>query len=130
MDYEQDYIMRLIRDMARMIARLLLDEDSPAYVLQEDESQDSEEDAVYRELTGLADRGRINEAENRLSDYLDQGSGSRKELGVALGFYVHLSEFSEDFLEEHDYSREEIYDGIRELSERFGVSGLDIQIGR
>ena len=76
----------------------------------------------------LIDEGRINEAENRLCDYLDQGSGSREELAAALGFYDHLSGCSEDFLEEHDYSREEIYDGLRELAARFGVTGLDIRM--
>ena len=84
---------------------------------------------AYRELARLIDEGsRINEAENRLCDYLDQGSGSREELAAALGFYDHLSGCSEDFLEEHDYSREEIYDGLRELAARFGVTGLDIRM--
>ena len=128
MDYEQDYIMRLIKDMARMIARLLLGKDSPAYELPEEEEEDSGADAAYRELARLIDEGRINEAENRLCDYLDQGSGSREELAAALGFYDHLSGCSEDFLEEHDYSREEIYDGLRELAARFGVTGLDIRM--
>ena len=128
MDYEQDYIVRLIKDMAKMIAKLLLGKDSPAYELPEDESRDTEEDAAYRELVHMIDEGRINEAENQLSDYLDQGSGSREELAAALGFYMYLNSCSEDFLEEHDYSREEIYDGIRGLSERFGVTGLDIRI--
>lgn len=128
MDYEQDYIMRLIKDMARMIARLLLGKDSPAYELPEEEEKDSGADAAYRELARLIDEGRINEAENRLCDYLDQGSGSREELAAALGFYDYLSGCSEDFLEEHDYSREEIYDGLRELAARFGVTGLDIRM--
>ena len=59
MDYEQDYIMRLIKDMARMIARLLLGKDSPAYELPEEEEKDSGADAAYRELARLIDEGRI-----------------------------------------------------------------------
>ncbi len=128
MDYEQDYIMRMVRDMARMIAKMILGLDSPEYTLPEQERDYEEGDRMYRQLAALADEGEINQAENLLSDYLEAGSGDRQELRTALGFYMHINEFSNDYLDEHDYSREEIYQGVEELSARFGVSGLNIHL--
>ena len=122
MDYEQDYIMRMIKDMTRMIAKLLLGKDAPQYML------DGDSGSFYRRLIQMADAGEINEAENLLTDYLDQGSGSKEELEVALGFYVYINEMSNDFLDEHEYSREEIYQGLESLSTQFGVSGLTIRM--
>lgn len=128
MDYEQDYIMRMVRDMARMIGKMLLGRENPEYVLPEKEEAYGESDRMYLHLTALADAGEINQAENELSDYLEGGSGSSGELRTALGFYMHINEFSNDFLDEHDYSREEIYQGVEDLSARFGVSGLNIHL--
>ena len=68
MDYEQDYIMRMVRDMARMIARMLLGRATPEYVLPEEEENFSGADSFYRKWAAMADEGRINEAENELSD--------------------------------------------------------------
>ena len=128
MDYDQDYIMRLVKDMARMIAKMLLGRKTPEYVLPEEEEEYSSLDSLYRKWERMADEGQINEAENELSDFLEEGTGSREELRAALGFYVHINEFSDDFLDEHDYSREEIYQGVEELSARFGVTGLNIKL--
>lgn len=128
MDYEQDYIMRMVRDMAKMIAKMLLGRAVPEYALPEREENFTKEDNLYKRWIEMADRGEINEAENELSDYLEEGTGEKKELRAALGFYVHINEYSDDFLDEHDYSREEIYQGVEDLSARFGVSGLNIKL--
>ena len=40
MDYEQDYIMRMIKDMTRMIAKLLLGKDAPQYMLPDAQPDD------------------------------------------------------------------------------------------
>ena len=132
MDYEQDYIMRMIKDMTRMIAKLLLGKEAPQYMLPDaqpdDKGLDGDSGSFYRRLIQMADAGEINEAENLLTDYLDQGSGSKEELEVALGFYVYINEMSNDFLDEHEYSREEIYQGLESLSTQFGVSGLTIRM--
>ena len=50
--------------------------------------------------------------------------GDKVYLELALDFYLYLNNFEDDFLEEHDYSREEILDGIRMLGEDWGIAGL------
>ena len=67
---------------------------------------------ALEELLNLIDRGEINEAENRLSELLEDGGG--QELELALLFYSHLNEKSNDFLESHDFSREEIKSGLED----------------
>ena len=37
-------------------------------------------------------------------------------------FYQHLDEFEDDFLEEHDYSREEVLEGLESLAEEYGLT--------
>ena len=43
---------------------------------------------------------------------------------TAFAFYDYLNNYSDRFLEEHDYSREEIIDGLRALAVRQGVGEL------
>ena len=70
----------------------------------------------------MVDVGEINEAENLLSDELDQDEEGYFE--VALGFYDYLNTLSDEFLEDHNYSREEVRDGAQSLAERKGLGGL------
>ena len=54
-------------------------------------------DKLYSRVIRMVDVGEINEAENLLSD---------------------------EFLEDHNYSREEVRDGAQSLAERKGLGGL------
>ena len=75
----------------------------------------------------LVDAGKINEAENRLYEELERDEEGTFE--VALGFYDYLNELPEEFLEEHDYSKEEVKEGAQSLADRKGLGllgeGLD-----
>ena len=46
-------------------------------------------------------------------------------LELALTFYLHLNDMDVDYLDDHDYSREEILDGLKSLAEDWGVTGLE-----
>lgn len=120
MDYEQDYIMRLIKQMIQALASVIFNKR-----LDEEElsvSIDSEDAKETVDLLALADGGQINEAENLLWEHLDTSDLSK--LRTALAFYEHINEYTNEFLEEHGYSREEVLDGIRNVAAEFGVSGL------
>lgn len=113
----EDYATRAIRDMVRALGKMVLNEELIRYELPE-EAEDSAEDALYRKLLNLADAGEINEAENLLSGELDPENPEHFRLAMA--FYLHLNEMTEDFLDDHDYSKEEIADGARSVGEDFG----------
>ena len=69
MAVKDDYVMRMIKDMARVLARLILGKDDINYVLPEDE-EFTVIDNLYKKLITMADAGQINEAENILLNEL------------------------------------------------------------
>ena len=124
--YEQDYIMRLIKEMVRAILKLVfnIDTDSPTKELLEE----SEEQNTLEVLLDMIDGGKINEAENRV--YEMTSAGEKKALKIALLFYAYLNGKDDEFLEVHNFSREEVKQGLEALADRYGVSGRsDIFMG-
>lgn len=117
--FESDYIMRLIKEMIRALFRLIFhtNAETPAEEAAADLSK--EEKAALGELFRLADDGRIDEAENRLSDLVEEADG--EALKIALLFYDHLNEKDDAFLEEHDFSRKEIKAGLETVAKKYGL---------
>ena len=116
--FEQDYVMRLIKEMVRAILKLLFntDAESPTTDLLKNE----EEQKILENLLDMVDAGKINEAENRLYDFiLDTDS-----IETALLFYSYLNEKTDDFLERNDFSRDEIKLGLENVADRFGLSNM------
>ena len=128
MGLKQDFVLRRLEDQGRFLARLILGKEEAKYELPEYEAIDNEVDRLYRKILSLADAGEINEAENLLLEELETGDLQMFEL--ALCFYLHLAHMDEEFLEEHQYTREEIGEGMESLAEDFGVSGLEISMGK
>ena len=71
------------------------------------------------ELKALCSHGQVNLAEDRLFEELDFSAPSA--LITVLGFYEYVNSFSDQQLEAWGYSREEIYQGLADCGERFGV---------
>ncbi|HIU74419.1 MAG TPA: hypothetical protein IAC62_00885 [Candidatus Pelethocola excrementipullorum] len=121
MDYQQDYVMRLIKQMMQAIAKIMFKKKEEEEISDSFLTTSSDENGDI-DLFELADSGRINEAENLLYEHLDTSDMS--QLRSAFAFYEHINEFQNEFLEEHDYSREEVLEGIKSIASEFGVSGL------
>lgn len=118
--YEQDYFMRMIHEMVRMLIKLLLGKDTERYDQVEFKEEQTRED--YERLIGLADIGDICGAENELVENAD--IGNQDDLRKAVLFYRHLNEMSDEFLEEHDFSREEIAQGLRYMADMYGYGEI------
>ena len=116
---EKDYYMRIVHELVRMLIRL---------VFSKDIDRDGEEAVPlevlekYKKLISMIDDGQINEAENLLLDGLEPDSRAYFEL--ALMFYEKLNGKTDEFLEEHDYSREEVTDGIKYVADFYGYGSL------
>ena len=120
---EQDYIMRLIKELIRALLKVIFhtDLDMPSVEML----KDAQRRCALEELLNLMDNGEINEAENRLYDLTSgEEDEDRHNLEAGLLFYYILSGKDDDFLEEHDFSREEIMTGIQDLADRYGLSGI------
>lgn len=117
---EQDYVMRLIKEMVRTILKLIFDIDmnSPAEELLSE--------TIYREtlqgLMRMVDSGNINEAEDALFDLSEDDDKCKLE--TALLFYAHLNEKDDDFLEKNNFSREEIVMGLKTMISDYGLGDI------
>lgn len=118
--FEQDYVMRLIKEMVRTILKLLfnIDTESPTVEMLENK----EEQKTLESLLDMIDTGKINEAENRLYDLID--NEDVKNILIALLFYSYLNEKTDSFLEENDFSRDEIRLGLENVTDNFGLSSI------
>lgn len=118
--FEQDYIMRLIREMVRALLKLLfhIDTQSPTADMFEDVEMKKQAEYLQR----LVDDGKINEAEQELFDMVDRNN--RNILGVALVFYSYLNDKEDGWLTENGFSREEIKQGIEDIVSAYGIDGF------
>lgn len=113
--FENDYIMRVIREMVRTLLKLICQIDMEK---TEDLQVDQETAMELDRLKGLVDEGKINQAENEL---LEQAEAMNpKGLSLALLFYEYLNQKDAEFLKAHDFSREEISDGIKSIVKSYG----------
>lgn len=118
--FEQDYVMRLIKEMVRAMLKLLfnINTDSPSAQLLE-ETKDRQ---TLESLMNMIDDGRIDDAENKIYEITEDSD--KRNLEIAILFYSYLNDKSDDFLEEHNFSREEIKSGLKEIASRYGIDSL------
>ena len=70
----------------------------------------------------MIDLGKINEAENILLDSIDY-TNNNEVIEVAL-FYQYLSEKDNKFLENNNYTKEEVLSGFKQLLMQSGYNEL------
>ena len=112
--YEKDYIMRLIHGIALVLARLLLGKqmEEEGEIADALEKQEKEQNDLLRRMT---DEGKINEAEERLFDLLENEAWEdRQKAALALSFYDHVNSKEDAFLEKARFSRAEIMEGLED----------------
>lgn len=107
--------------MVKYIAETVLRKNSQSYNITAEkffESKSIGKDLLY--LVDMVDNGEINLAENLLFAKIEENH-LYDMLELGLDFYVYLSSKSDDFLEEHNFSRQEISDGLEDLQKAFGL---------
>lgn len=118
---QNDYMIRQIEVMVKYIAETVLGKKKKDYNITAEkfyESNDSGDDTMY--LNHLVDSGEINFAENLLFDKIEQHK-TVDLFETGLSFYIYLNSKSDDFLEEHNFSRQEIVDGLNDLQKEYGL---------
>lgn len=109
--FEQDFIMRQIEDMTRFLSLLIFGKSTSSEEVSLEEFYGSGEIPLRDTLQRMIDEGEINAAEDLLFETIEQDP-SKGHFAVALAFYKTLSELEDEELEAHDFSRQEIYDGL------------------
>ena len=118
---ESDYIMRMIKEAARVLFSLIFGKKYTQIELPK-ENKFSVSGSSLDDLTELVDQGKINEAENILLENLDYENP--EELAAAVLFYKYLSEKGQEFLQAHDYSLEGAAEGMKQIAEYAGYGAL------
>ena len=118
---EKDYIMRMIKEMVRVLFSLMF---GKKYVSVELEKENKYEVSGknLKIFLNMIDLGQINEAENILLDSIDY-TNKNEVMAVAL-FYQYLSEKDNQFLENNNYTKEEVMSGFKQLLMQSGYTDL------
>ena len=122
---EKDYIMRMIKEMVRVLFSLVF---GKKYVSVELEKENKYEVSgkKLKSFLDMIDLGQINEAENILLDNIDYTN--KEEVMAAALFYQYLSEKDNEFLENNNYTKEEVLSGFKQLLIQSGYKELSYLI--
>ena len=118
---EKDYIMRMIKEMVRILFSLIY---GKKYVSVELEKENKYEVSGknLKSFLDMIDSGQINEAENVLLDDIDYANND--EVMAAALFYQYLSEKDSEFLINNNYTKEEVLSGFKQLLVQSGYNNL------
>ena len=118
---EKDYIMRMIKEMVRVLFSLVF---GKKYVSVELEKENKYEVSgkKLKSFLDMIDLGQINEAENILLDNIDYTN--KEEVMAAALFYQYLSEKDSEFLKNNNYTKEEVMSGFKQLLMQSGYTDL------
>jgi hypothetical protein len=116
--YEEDFIMRQIREITAVIAKVLFGKkaDSMTLMLHQRERQ---------KVEFLADKvkdGEIQDAVDELNRLAD--NNTKENLMVGLEFYNQLCELDEDFFIENGYSLVKAREDFESFAEKFGLEQM------
>lgn len=117
---KNDYIMRKIEEWISMILEFVFKIDkssSPEKLLKLEASTE-----ILKDLKLKIDNGNINEAEDALFEILK--FKTQDSLLIGLLFYSYLNEKDSKFLNEHNFERDEIKTGLKDLLNEFNMNNL------
>ena len=100
---KQDYLLRQVESLAMSLSKLFFNKDMVQYKLEEKDNL-SDTDILYSKLGKLVSEGKI------------------EYLRVGIDFYTNLNRLEDKVLEAHNYSREEIEQGLHDLSSEYGIN--------
>jgi len=118
---EKDYVMRMIKEMVKVLFSLLLGKKYVQVELPEENKYEISGSSLA-ELKAMVDAGEINEAENIVMGDLD--FSNKDEVAAAVYFYKYVSEKSREFLERNDYSMEEVLEGLKWIADKSGYGAV------
>ena len=116
---EKDYIMRMIKEMVRVLFSLIF---GKKYVSVELENKYEVSGKNLKDFLDMIEFGKINEAENILLDSIDYTD--RNDVMAAALFYQYLSEKDSEFLKNNNYTKEEVLSGFKQLLMQSGYTDL------
>lgn len=118
MGIKQDWFERQVEALGKAIAGAIFGKEKLDELFEKYEEVATQEtlneDILERMLKNHIENGKLCDAENLLFNSLNEEATPQKII-VGLNFYNKLNEFDEKYLNEHNFSKEEIKEGIEEL---------------
>lgn len=119
--YQQDWLMRQIESITKMIAKFIFKKEVINYEIVEEPSFEGT-NFLYKRLLDLLNDRKINEAENLLFYKLDKENSNY--LLIGLDFYKRVNKYTDEELEALNFSREELKKGLEDLGKIYGVNPI------
>lgn len=121
MIFQKDWLMRQIEAMIAAILQFLfhteeLKEQMPPETTSQTETE------LRTKLDRWLSAGMLCEAEDWFFENMDDSDDMWLRLAVYL--YSEMNKMADDFLEEHNFSREEVLEGLTDVCRRFGYGPL------
>lgn len=120
MHIEQDYIMKMIHQLIEVLLGDIFK--GKEKVLEENINKSQEQTEKYDKLKMLVDNYNVNQAENFLYEIID--INNIEDFKLALLFYQYVNDKDNQFLEKSNYTREEIEQGIKDISKKYGYENI------
>ncbi len=120
--FRNDYIMRQIENIIRFIAKILFNKDFIVYEFPEKEGFDRT-DYIYKDILIALENEDLNKAENLLFENINYNDD--KYMEIALDFYRRINILTDEELDNANFSREEIKEGLLDIANELKISLYD-----
>ena len=114
MFYENDLIARQIEALVQIASKILFGENSVNYIKTGEDT-----DELYDHINALIEKHEFGECEDLIYDNFDVSNDSY--LILAIDYYHRLNAYDDDTLEEADFERDEVRDGLMEFMRKCGI---------
>lgn len=108
--FQNDFVMREIEGLTRFLGTILTQKKKEEEII-DSENVVSGDGLFLHQLLLLVSEGKINKAEDMLFEELDD-SFRTSLLDMAIKFYSHLNQLTDQQLDAANFSREEIAEGL------------------
>ena len=119
MSYHYDWITRQIEAISAMLRYIVSGEKTHLVQVEAEAPSHSGGNELYLQLSALLRQGKICDAEDLLFEALDDPSA--QVLDAAVRFYDDLNRLTDVQLQEANFSRQEIMEGLQHTCEIFGI---------
>ncbi len=113
--------MRQIDDLAGVLAKVFFAKDSSKYEIIDEQGNFSTGNFFHYQLMKLLNVGEINKAENLLFEQIAENP-NEKNFQIALDFYRELEKLSDEYLDNHEFARTEILEGLISLKQIYNIA--------
>lgn len=118
--FEEDYIMRQIKECVAAAMKLVFNIDTPTRASLIINSRDNLE--KLNSLLQTMDEGRIRESITNLHKYTKERT--LDDLLIGMDFYTHLCEIDDDILEADNMNYSDIREDMKKFFSDFGLSNV------